>query len=125
MPTANETVKKVLTRLNQKIDSVGGGVVDSWTSDDGNQWYRKYSNGWIEQGGLLDMKNENTPVTFNVQFSKIPEFVSVTHLENVSNYLCVGTVVSDTLTTTGVTVVILDFDANRKTGKAKWIAIGY
>lgn len=71
------------------------------------------------------MKNENTPVTFNVQFSKIPEFVSITHLENVSNHLCVGTVVSDTLTTTGVTVVILDFGATRKTGKAKWIAMGY
>ena len=71
------------------------------------------------------MKNENTPVTFNVQFSKIPEFVGVTHLENVSNYLCVGTVISGTLTTTGATVAIVDFSASRKTGKAKWIAIGY
>ena len=30
MATANETVKKVLDHLNQKISSVGG-VVDSWS----------------------------------------------------------------------------------------------
>ncbi len=50
MATANETVKKVLDHLNSKINAVGG-VVDSWSDGKGN-WWRKYSDGCIEQGGV-------------------------------------------------------------------------
>lgn len=28
-------------------------VIESWISDDGLSWYRKYSSGWVEQGGML------------------------------------------------------------------------
>lgn len=27
-------------------------VTDTWS--DGNNWYRKYSNGWVEQGGYME-----------------------------------------------------------------------
>lgn len=29
-------------------------VTETWISDDGLSWYRKYSSGWVEQGGLTD-----------------------------------------------------------------------
>lgn len=39
--------------------------VESWKS--GNKWYRKYSDGWIEQGGLWN--TGNTTLSFNLAFS--------------------------------------------------------
>lgn len=33
-------------------------VIESWLSDDGKSWYRKYQSGWVEQGGC-------TPTTIN------------------------------------------------------------
>lgn len=50
MATANPTVKAVLNHLFQN----GGGiskVIEEWVSEDGKQWYRVWSSGFIEQGG--------------------------------------------------------------------------
>lgn len=68
MATANDTVKKVLDNLNQRISSVGG-VVDSWSDENGN-WYRVYKDGWIEQGGYSISNTTNRSVTFPVQMAK-------------------------------------------------------
>lgn len=49
MATADADVKKVLNYLK----SNGGGnykVIESWRSEDGSSWYRKWSDGLIEQG---------------------------------------------------------------------------
>ena len=27
-------------------------VIETWRSDDGSTWYRKYKSGWVEQGGV-------------------------------------------------------------------------
>ena len=51
MTEANQTVLKVLNHMNEKINSVGG-VVDSWSDGQGNFW-RKYADGFIEQGGVF------------------------------------------------------------------------
>lgn len=40
-------------------------LVTHWQS--GNRWYRKYSNGWIEQGG--NWSTANTTLSFNTPFS--------------------------------------------------------
>lgn len=51
MATANETVKKVLEDLRKN----GGGshkVIEEWHSESGGQWWRKWSDGYLEQGGL-------------------------------------------------------------------------
>lgn len=40
-------------------------LVAHWQS--GNRWYRKYSNGWIEQGG--NWSTANTTLSFNTPFS--------------------------------------------------------
>ena len=44
-----------------------GGVVDSWSDGNGN-WWRKYSDGFIEQGGKSD-KTTTGPVSLNTSFS--------------------------------------------------------
>ncbi len=39
-------------------------VIESWRSDDGTQWYRKYKSGWVEQGGIHNTPNLVFPVAF-------------------------------------------------------------
>lgn len=35
-------------------------VTETWISDDGLSWYRKYSSGWVEQGGLYNRTTTGT-----------------------------------------------------------------
>ena len=49
-----------LTRVEEKMDEytdnvayIESFIVETWKSDDGMTWYRKYSDGFIEQGGAI------------------------------------------------------------------------
>lgn len=44
-------------------------VVESWKSSDGSSWYRKYSDGWIEQGGITSTEATNQLITFPCVFN--------------------------------------------------------
>ena len=56
------------TALEEKFNA-GAFVTETWRSEDGNNWYRKWSDGWIEQGGV---GVTGTNVTFPTSFSNIP-----------------------------------------------------
>lgn len=47
-------------------------LIKTWKSEDGTSWYRKYNDGWIEQGGVYfkgdSVRGVNT-ITFNTPFS--------------------------------------------------------
>jgi hypothetical protein len=47
-------------------------VVEKWTSEDGKNWYRKWSDGWIEQGGLFPYGSGTGQkiVTLNTPFTQ-------------------------------------------------------
>lgn len=49
-------------------EPLGGGLVDSWSDSNGN-FYRKYADGWIEQGGNAAKSGANTMISLNVAFS--------------------------------------------------------
>ena len=67
MAEANQTIKKVLNHLNSKIGT--GGVVDSWSDGQGNFW-RKYADGFIEQGGSIEHPRDSTvTVTLAKEFA--------------------------------------------------------
>lgn len=68
MAEANQIVLKVLNDLKEKTGL--GGVVDSWSDGQGNFW-RKYADGWIEQGGIIVGQSESKieAVTFHTSFS--------------------------------------------------------
>lgn len=45
-------------------------IVETWS--DGSNWYRKYSDGWIEQGGKVDITSKaGTTFSFNKAFSNV------------------------------------------------------
>lgn len=66
MAEANQTIKKVLNHLNSKIGT--GGVVDKWSDGQGNFW-RKYADGWIEQGGKVLKDKSLVEVSLPKSFS--------------------------------------------------------
>lgn len=41
-------------------------IIETGHSEDGNQWYRKWSDGWIEQGGVSTGAADNTGATINL-----------------------------------------------------------
>lgn len=115
MATANETVKKVLDNLNQRISFVGG-VVDSWSDGNGN-WWRKYSDGFIEQGG----KSDNTytgPVSLNTSFSGTNYVAMIIPIDHVTQTKMVVKVYEKTTST-------FNFAWWGASGGTYWFACGY
>lgn len=52
---------------------MGGGkskIIEEWKSEDGLQWYRKWSNGRIEQGGYESaVASQQVTLSFPVEFT--------------------------------------------------------
>ena len=57
----------VATLKNTKLENSTPHIIDSWSN--GKNWYRKYSDGWIEQGGWQGASSTNTTVTLNTPFT--------------------------------------------------------
>lgn len=51
-------------------------LVASWNDDAGN-WYRKYSDGWIEQGGLAMNPKTNNVITLHLPFTNVNYTVTI------------------------------------------------
>ena len=61
----------------------GGGLSVVAESYSANSWYRKYSDGWIEQGGRVSIpESSSTNVTFLVPFKNTNYTVSSADTEN-------------------------------------------
>lgn len=94
-------------------------IVETWKSEDRSSWYRKYSDGWIEQGG----KNGST-VTFFKEFTNIPIVLTtyageVDKDSNGATHSYANTVgcVVESVTKTGFII--------NKGSKNSWYACGY
>ena len=52
----NAFINSLTNKANIDLSNVSGNIAfiaESWLSSDGNSWYRKWSDGWIEQGATL------------------------------------------------------------------------
>lgn len=56
-------------------------IVESFVSSDGLSWYRKYSDGWIEQGGMIGGSYHNNG---NINF--LVPFLDTKYIVNFANY---------------------------------------
>ena len=63
VPVGATDAEKIMNEL-VRINTIPH-IVDTYTS--GTSWYRRYSDGWIEQGGIWT--TSNTTLSFNIAFS--------------------------------------------------------
>ena len=76
-PAGSPTLDAILSSLSalesdvpQKLGQDTVHIVATWQSEDGLSWYRKYSDGWIEQGGKTkNVTNAGITVTMPLAFS--------------------------------------------------------
>ena len=96
-------------------------LVETWKSSDGSSWYRKWSDGFIEQGGRLNPLISGV-ITFNTAFSNtnytifMSDSYSIRHFE-LSTYKTTSVGYTQFNVSSGTQIA----DSNR----ADWIACGY
>lgn len=108
-------------------------IIETWHSEDGLSWYRIYSDGWIEQGGLINTTGLDTPFNFLIPFTSaesIQLYLSPTDGTTASVKVIAAYVLPDRLPTT--TNVIVRYAGISNTGSAYvvgslfyWEAKGY
>lgn len=75
MATADQTVGAVLDATNKRY------VVEIWKSEDGKNGYTKYSDGWIEQYGVIENVSGVSDGNFKSQ-SLNTEFATTNYIVN-------------------------------------------
>lgn len=68
-------------KINNKVHRPSAIVVATWINSNKTSWYRKYSDGWIEQGGCFNQTgtgtgNINKIITFSTPFQTIDYFAT-------------------------------------------------
>ena len=84
------------------LDALGVSYVVEQGQDENGTWYRRFSNGWVEQGGKVTRESEdNYPVTFPVEFASTDYYIT-TGSENIFNNFSPAVVTAvNTFTTSG------------------------
>lgn len=118
MATANPTVKAVLNHLLQN----GGGiskVIEEW--HEGTGWYRVWSSGLIEQGGMTETldADQSVAVTFPIEFKSVVLNLNIQRESNTGNY----TPSFIRLTLTGTT--IKNNVRGEERARLNWYVAGY
>ena len=119
--SADQTTKKVLEFLKNR-NSADAYVVETWS--DGAQWYRRYSDGWIEQGGAVLNTSTGQTISLNLSFNSTNYFVAgMNDSDGIgwASMVGVGEKASSSFTLRTPTESGDNSQANRKT----WFACGY
>ena len=127
MAEANQIVLKVLNDLKEKTGL--GGVVDKWSDGQGN-WWRKYADGWIEQGGKITfsaVQDWFSAVTLHKEMTTADYQVLITPLTTVrsNNNPCSGFIGSTVLTTTTFIPKFYGDNPSETIIGWAWFACGY
>lgn len=98
------------------------GIIESYVN--GNSWYRKYSDGWCEQGGVYVSTSSATLSTFLIPFKSVPTFIS--QFEGDTAELgCTGSCIYVTATQFRVRNALHGGSHANRYGNNKWFACGY
>ena len=95
-------------------------VTTTWTS--GNNWYRKYSDGWIEQGGYIG-RQVTVTTNFNIAFTSTPTVICGCVYNRASTFYA-REVYPNTVSTTAFTITN-SIPAGATSDYIKWYACGY
>lgn len=67
-------ITELANDVSGKLDKTVNGINVKYitgTYNDGKNWYRKWSDGWLDQGGWIDNTAQDTTVTLHVPFSSV------------------------------------------------------
>lgn len=99
-------------------------VVETWSS--GTEWYTKYNDGWIEQGGSVTPSSAtaDVSVTLNIAFSNTNYLALAMHSTTATTNAATNVLVKGK-TVTGFTVRTLDGNGTTYSVSRNWVAYGY
>lgn len=111
-------VNAVQAKVDSKLEAGTVHITETWKSTESSSWYRKWSDGWIEQGGTLQ------PSSTSFESFSFPVEMKDT------NFLIVGNHIGTTNSTYAVTFTKLTTtSAETKSGVSgyaiKWYVCGY
>ena len=115
--------------LQNKFNS-GAFVETFWKSEDGKNWYRLWSDGWIEQGGTLEANDSSKQLTFLIPFTNInwSYFVTGAFYTTSTGSPCVA-ILTNSKTITGATLQLrwngTAGNINSYMPSCTWYACGY
>lgn len=123
-----ERINGLLDKLDEvtnKLDSMKYIIETSFNS---NGWYRKWSDGWIEQGGIINISQthqiQNQTTTFMIPFqTKVYYINGDTFSSNNTNISAFG-VLSKTLNNFKWSLLYL-YARDSQTTQITWYACGY
>lgn len=120
-------VSRVEAGLAEKLSSSTAHIVESWAN--GYSWWRKYSDGWIEQGGRAYLTTEQKKaVTFPNAFGDNKyciSFMVERDTSTSSEYTDDTTVTLSSPSTTSFTAYMFDAGDNSYSTYVRWFACGY
>lgn len=114
--------RTLLGKPDGSLTWLGNNVVCVSTWRSGDNWYRKYSDGWIEQGGKI-ARAVTVTVTFHQAYSSVPTILSGCVYNRASTFYA-REVYPNTATTTNFTITNT-VPAGATTDHIRWYACGY
>ena len=67
--SALDQVEQKMSDYTENVAYIDSFIVESWRSEDGTSWYRRYSDGWIEQGGCLVASSNPQTISMLLPFA--------------------------------------------------------
>lgn len=122
-PTSHTHTISNIADLQTQLDDL---AVDTWKDNQGN-WYRVWSDGWIEQGGIVYETGSYTIISFHKPFVRLPfrAVYSLGQQKGVYPPIYNWTCVTDSFTNSTMSIFVKDGGNYIRTGPGFWYACGY
>lgn len=130
----NITIGQLTETINNKMDRDGLNANTSWifvvskqdpTPENGYTWYRKYSDGWVEQGGISNANSSGVAVTLPVAMQDANYTAVVGNGNSSSNADYTAWCGATSRTTTGFNFYVKGYGGSGTSYNACWYVSGY
>ena len=88
------------------LDALGVSYVVEQGQDESGSWYRRFSNGWVEQGGSVEYVNGNPiqNVVFPIAFNSSAYSVTIGGVSEAKIFGTASLAAAEDMTTTGMNI---------------------
>lgn len=90
------------------LDALGVSYVVEQGQDENGTWYRRFSNGWVEQGGVVEFVAGNPiqNVVFSIAFNSSAYSVTIGGVSRTNLFGTASLAAAEDMTTTGMNIHI-------------------